>query len=449
MISHGTASEEEDAPVVLVAPPDATPASPWRIDSAGALLAILALINLLNYVDRYVIAGLVPFLRKPVLEGGLGLSLRDTGLFQTAFMAVHSIASIPLGVLAERRSRKRLIAMGVGVWSVATGLAGFATGFWHMFFARASVGIGEATYAPAASALISQKFKRASRAKALAIFQLGTVIGSAGGIALGGLIASRLGWRAAFFIVGVPGLALAALVLFVREPALPPRPVERAASASQLMAATPPGSIPAVLAIQVAGICFAFFTGAIGTFGPTYLLAVRFGGDASHMKEVVLTFGPIIVGAGVLGAVTGSFVADRLETWRPGIGRLLTIAIGAFVSAPFAATAFLSSSIPVQDIALGLGVFFNVWYIGPILAALHDVVPVHLRATVTGIYFCLIHALGDAISPWIVGTLGDMTGSLRLGLLVTTAVMSVGGIAALAAVPGARKVNRFRAATAS
>src|SRR5439155_8928235 len=101
----------------------------------------------------------------------------EVGLLQSAFMIVHSIASIPLGVLADRYLRKRLIAIGVGLWSLATAVAGFAGSFAQIFVARAAVGIGEATYAPAASALISDRFPESERARAMGVFQLGTILG--------------------------------------------------------------------------------------------------------------------------------------------------------------------------------------------------------------------------------------------------------------------------------
>ncbi len=411
----------------------------WAIASPTALLAILALINFLNYVDRTVISGLVPFLQDR--RDGLGLTSSQVGLLQGAFMVVHSLASIPLGLLADRYMRKRLIAIGVGVWSIATAAAGLAASFVQIFIARAAVGIGEATYAPAASALISDRFKPEQRARALGAFQLGMVLGGAVGVVAGGEVAAHWGWRAAFFVVGVPGLILALATLLVHEPARTPA---RRATASMVIPAGAPYSISAVIWIAMTGIGTTFFTGALITWGPQFVLRALYHGDKGHITRVIGVFGPIILVASILGTVAGSFIADRLEVWRPGEGRLLTVAISIFGAAPCATVAFVAHTAWLMYAMLFCGALFAVMYVGPILAALHDVVPLELRATVTGAYFFAIHALGDAVSPWIVGRIDDATGSLRSGLLVATGALVLAGFSALLALPGGRRVAELK-----
>jgi MFS transporter, Spinster family, sphingosine-1-phosphate transporter len=389
------AAGDDDAPPQALPPPT----SRLAIVSPSSLLVILALINFLNYVDRFVISALIPFLQDPVT--GLGLTSAQIGRLQTAFMIVHSVASVPLGYLADRWLRKRLIAGGVALWSLATAAAAFAQSYGQLFVARAAVGIGEATYAPAASALISDRFPVAMRARALGIFQLGMVLGGAAGIVAGGLVASRWGWRAAFLVVGLPGLALAVLALLVHEApvALRRKPAAAVAPAGAMGPTEDQGSWGAMAWITVAGILITFFTGAVTFWAPTFILRSLYDGDAAMMGRVVMTFGPLTVAASIAGVLTGSAIADRLERVRPGAGRLLTIAAGVLLSAPCAAVAFVATTGALQYLMLALGVFFNVWYVGPILAVLHDVVPARLRATATGAYFLLIHLLGDAISP--------------------------------------------------
>lgn len=436
------AAAAEDAPAP---PPPGTPR--WVLTSPTTLLVILALINFLNYVDRYVIGALVPFLMDTRAGGGLGLDEDQIGLLATAFMLVHSVASVPLGYLADRYLRKRLIAMGVGLWSVATAVAGFAQSFAQIFLARAAVGIGEATYAPAASALISDRFTPRMRARVLGVFQLGMVLGSAIGLVAGGLVAHALGWRAAFMVVGLPGLVLAGLVLLVYEPDPSTRrqtPARGLPASSLRIQPGAPGSWGAAAWITATGILTTFFTGALGIWAPQFLLVLLYGGDKNMMGEVTMRFGPLAVGAGVLGTLCGSYIADRLERLRPGAGRLYTVATGVLISAPCAALAFLSSSGTVIYVALTVGVFFNVWYVGPILAALHDVVPPRLRATATGAYFFLIHLLGDAISPYIVGRMARETGELSHGLLLATALMALSAVTALSAVPASRRVAKLK-----
>jgi MFS transporter, Spinster family, sphingosine-1-phosphate transporter len=421
-----------------------------RIVSPTATLLVLTLINFFNYVDRYVLAPLIPFLEQPVAEGGLGLSGTQVGLLQTAFMVVHSVASIPLGILGDRWVRPKVIAMGVGLWSLATAAAGFARSYGELFVARAAVGIGEAAYAPAASALISERFSAASRARALGIFQLGMLVGTAVGMVAGGVVGSAFGWRWAFFLVGFPGLILTVLALWLRDDRRPrvPRgtvypaagdapgatPGPAAGGASLGLRAATPGVRPALVLINLAGILITFFVGAVGFWVISFIVHYHYDGDTARVGEATLLFGVIGTAAGVGGALAGSFVADRIERRRPGAGRLIAIAIGALVGAPCAAFGLLAEDLAVLIVALTIGVFFISWYVGPVMAALHDVVPADRRATATGAYLFLVHALGDGISPGIVGVLKDLA-SLQVGLLVTLIPLALGALAALAAVP--------------
>ncbi|MBI4508515.1 MAG: MFS transporter [Deltaproteobacteria bacterium] len=417
----------------------------FGIESPVIILVLLAVINFFNYVDRLIIGPLVPLLQKPVADGGLGLDLVQCGLLGFAFMFVHSVGSVPLGMLADRFPRAKLISCGVALWSLATAAAGLARSFAQIFMARASIGIGEATYAPAASAMISDRFKPGVRARALGVFQLGSVVGGAAGIVLGGIIGARFGWRSAFFVVGVPGLVLAAIMLFIRE--------DTASRASSLDSHRGPTwseakvlmRSPGLIWINVTGILVTFFTGALLFLGPTFILEYYYDGNDKLLGVVSSSFGAIALPASIAGTIMGSYVGDRLERKRPGAGRLLAIAIGALATIPCAILGFNSSSREGLFLLLAIGVFFNVWYIGPVLAALHDVVPAHFRGTATGMYFFLIHLLGDGVSPTVVAWVAKTTGSLRVGLVGSTLVLALGGLGALAAIPGSRRVAELKA----
>lgn len=419
--------------------------------SPTAILIVLALINFLNYADRQVMAPLVSLLQKSRADGGLSLSDGEAGALQTAFMVVHSLMSIPMGIFADRFLRRKMIAVGVGVWSLATAGAGFAQSFAQLFLARAAVGVGEATYAPAASTLISDKFPPASRARALGVFQLGMVIGGATGVVMGGIVGGSWGWRAAFYVVGLPGLLLAVVAWLIREdrraPAPKGAPVDAPPASSLAIDVQHMVRSPAVVWINVAGILITFFTGAFIYWLPTFLLRYHYGGDTNQLKTVSVTFGILATVAGAIGVLAGSLIADRLEKRRPGAGRLLTVAIGTFASVPCALVGFLAQDITLVYIACGVGVFFNVWYVGPILAALHDVVPPRYRGTATGAYLLLVHLLGDAFSPWIVGAISGATQSLKLGLAVAAGLLTVGGFAALLAIPHAVRLSRLKTET--
>lgn len=435
----------------LAAPPPPPGAARGMIVSPTGTLAVLTLINFFNYVDRQVLAPLLPLLKEPVAEGGLGLSDTEVGLLHTAFMIVHSLASIPLGLLADRWLRPQVVAIGVGLWSLATAAAGLARSYGELFVARAAVGIGEAAYAPAASALISDRFAPAQRARALGVFQLGMLVGTAVGIVAGGVVAASFGWRAAFFIVGLPGLVLTVLALRLWDAPRPrkaaggvPTPIE-AGGASMALRSSSPGIRPALVLINVTGILITFFVGAVSLWGIEFLVRYHYAGDKSHLGTATILFGAVGTIAGIAGALGGSQVADRIERRRPGAGRLTAIALGALLGAPCAAFALVSSNLVVVVAALGIGVFFISWYVGPVLAALHDVVAPQHRATATGAYLFLVHALGDGISPGFVGIVADQS-SLRTGLLLALVPLALGGLTALAALPYARRVAASKAA---
>jgi MFS family permease len=410
--------------------------SRWAIRAAGSVLAILAVINFLNYVDRMIIGGIGPLLKEE-----MGLSSGRLGALQTAFMVVHSLSSVPLGYVADRYRRRILIAIGVGLWSLATAAAGLAHTYAQLFAARAAVGIGEATYAPAASALISERFSAEKRARAMGIFQLGMVLGSGGGYAAG-FIGKAWGWQAAFLMVGLPGLALVALVLLIDEG---PRAPHAVVVQRQEGPDAPWSVIPAVW-IVATGVLVTFFIGAVGIWGIPYILRSHYGGNTGMVTRVLVEFGLPSFLATVAGTMCGAVMADRMERTRPGTGRLLTVAFSVFAAVPLAAIGILVRGKVLQITAITGGVFFMAWYLGPILAALHDAVPPRLRGTATGVYFFAVHALGDGISPLVVGLIDDATGSLRTGLLLAVSLAAVGGLCALAAAAGSRRTAELKVA---
>ncbi|MGH9366466.1 MAG: MFS transporter, partial [Thermoanaerobaculia bacterium] len=176
-------------------------------------LVVLTLLNLFNYLDRFVISALVESLKR----SELALSDTQLGSLASAFLLVYMLASPPFGVLGDRGPRPRLLALGVGIWSLATALGGFARSFAGLFAARAAVGVGEAAYGSIAPALLSDYFPARLRGRVFAIFFAAIPVGSAAGYILGGLADQRFGWRAAFWIAGLPGLLLALLCLALPE----------------------------------------------------------------------------------------------------------------------------------------------------------------------------------------------------------------------------------------
>ncbi len=189
------------------------PAAHSTARTANYALAVLTFINLFNYLDRWVLAAVLEPIR-------LDLGLTDTqlGMLGSGFIVIYSLTSPVFGSLGDRRARPPLIALGVAIWSLATGLAGFARGFWSLFIARAMVGVGEAAYGTIAPALLADHFPLERRGRVFAVFFAAIPIGSAAGYVLGGLADHHFGWRAAFWLAGFPGLLLSLLVLFVHDP---------------------------------------------------------------------------------------------------------------------------------------------------------------------------------------------------------------------------------------
>src|SRR6266705_6381837 len=165
---------------------------------------ILFIINVLNYADRFVLPAVLP-----KIQTDLGLTLTQAGLLGSSFLFVYAIATLPLGVWADRSIRKNIVALCVGIWSVATILAGFTRNFWQLVIVRAVLGIGEAGYAPASLSLLGDFFSKARRGRVLSYWSSGTLLGAAIGFTLGGLVADFFGCRYECFIVGILGLIAA------------------------------------------------------------------------------------------------------------------------------------------------------------------------------------------------------------------------------------------------
>src|SRR5207245_2077788 len=185
-------------------------------------LIVLTLINLFNYLDRFVVPSLLESIKKSELHPS------DTQLFSLvpAFTVVYMLAAPVFGPLGDRRARPPLIALGVLIWSVATALGGFARSYATLFLARATVGVGEAAYGTIAPSLLADYYPRQYRGRVFSIFFAAIPVASALGIQLGGLVDAHFGWRRAFFIAGIPGLLPAALALTLRDP---PRRAQAAA----------------------------------------------------------------------------------------------------------------------------------------------------------------------------------------------------------------------------
>jgi MFS family permease len=282
--------------------------------SANAGLAILAFINLFSYLDRYVVSGVLESLK----HSDLGLSDTNLGSLMSGFLVVYTLLAPVFGALGDHRSRPRLIALGVACWSFATALSGFAVNFLTLFAARAAVGVGEAAYVTIAPSLLSDYFPVRQRGRVMAIFFCAIPVGSALGYVVGGLVDKHYGWRAAFFVAGVPGLVLAALCLLLRDP---PRGIQdQAAGVAKVEATKPQSSLSRETwqtygrllrnkpyALTVLGYAaYTFAIGGLAYWMPAFLERAR----GIPRSEATVNFGTIVVVTGFVGTFVGGWMGD-------------------------------------------------------------------------------------------------------------------------------------------
>ena len=373
------------------------------------LLAVLALINFVNFADRQAVPPLVPLLRDE-----FNLTSTQISYLQVVLQAVLALSSIPFGFFADRFNRSRIIAGGVVFWSFATIFTSHVHTFTMLLLARAFVGIGEAAYAPAAQSMISGAFSQESRARAQSIFAAGMLVGSIAGQAVGGLVGEAFGWRPVFYAIGIPGLLLSLVILGVAEPPRGPRcevvPLGRLLR------------VPAFFTLIISGIMITFASVALITWGPDFVYRYK---DFS-LKEAGVSLGSALLVSAVIGVLVGGFVADSLQK-RFAFGRMLTVASGFLLGAPFVLWAISTeekSNILAAFFAAG---FFMSWYHGPVTAVIHDMMPRRAHASSTGVYMFATQLLGGILGPYVVGRVDDIS-DLILGLQVAVVVMVCGAL---------------------
>ncbi len=402
------------------------------LGGARAALVVLTLLNLLNYLDRFVLASLVESLKASELH----LSDKQLGALATGFILVYMLTSPIFGTLGDRRKRPPLLAIGVGIWSLATALGGFARSFATLFAARSSVGIGEAAYGTIAPALLADHFPREKRGRVFAVFFAAIPIGSAAGYVLGGLADQRFGWRAAFFLAGGPGLLLALLCLFLSDP---PRGAQDPGVPSAPLAGNAWSAYRRLLsnrpyALTVAGYAaYTFALGGLAFWAPAFLERVR----GLPKAEATVQFGAIVVATGFVGTFGGGWLGDW---WlkRSRAGYLWVSGLATLLAAPAALVAFLAPDKPVYMTGIVVAELLLFASTGPINSAIVNLVAPTERATAVALSILAIHLLGDVPSPPLIGAISDAT-SLGRAFLIVPAAIAVGGVIWIAA---ARSIAR-------
>jgi len=389
---------------------------------AGATLAILTIVNLLNYLDRFVVSALVESLKR----SELALSDTQAGLLMTGFVVVYMVASPAFGALGDRRARPRLVAAGVFLWSFATTVAGFARSFAGLFLARSAVGIGEAAYGTISPGLLADLFPRSARGRAMAVFFAAIPIGSALGYVVGGLVEQAVGWRAAFFVAGVPGLLLAFLCLRINDP---PRGAQDEKSVVTAPRPSVLGSYRDLLGnrsylLTVLGYAaYTFAVGGMAFWMPAFLERVR---NVPPARATVL-FGGIVVATGFVGTFAGGWLGDALlrrsrnaYLWLSGVSTLLAAPL-AYLVFTDPRPAFYLPAVVVAELLIFAST-------GPVNSVIVNVVRPEERGTAVALSILCIHLLGDVPSPPLIGRISDSTSLARAVLIVPVAVLLGGAI---------------------
>ena len=392
--------------------------------------------NFLNFFDRQVVASLAP-----LLQEYWQLSDYQVGLLATAFEVTYALAPLPVAVLADRWLRRRVVALALFVWSGAMALTGAAGSFTLLLLGRAGLGLGEASYGPSALALLSDLFPPSHRSRAVGIHDLALMIGSAAGYALGGVLGKALGWRPVFFLATLPGLLLAAVVWALPEPRRgqadyqflgledtdSPRPaIPFLTALRQLLA------VPTLVVTYAVAVLINLATAGIIYWLPSFAARLH-GLDAA---QAGLGIGVLTVVTGAAGVLVGGAVADRLRSRTPA-GRLLTMSLSYLLGFPLALAAVLVPNTLAFLLLASLAVFFFAFYFPCLAPLIHQVTRPELRATALGLYLLIVHLLGNAVAPALIGWLSDQSGDLRLGI---AAVLSLSLLGALLGLWGTRFV---------
>jgi MFS family permease len=378
----------------------------------GTLVLLIGL-NLLNYIDRYILPGVQSLIQKEY-----GWSDERIGALTTAFFVVYMIFAPITGWLGDRVSRKPLIICGALLWSLATLGTAWVHSYWGMYVRHALVGVGEASFGIYAPAVLADFYPERERNRILSIFYLAIPVGAALGYTLGGVLGSGFGWRTPFFICALPGFLIAALYGFLgREP-------ERGAS-DRLQPTADRATVlglfrnPAFLTATFGLAMLTFAMGGISNWIPQFL--ERFA-HLSTAKAGTLV-GAITVIDGIAGTAVGGWLAQR---WLRTNHRALYLlsAWSVALTLPFGALVFFGPTGWVVP-ALFAAEFFLFLNTGPLNAAIVNAVSGPVRATAISVNLFIIHCFGDAFSPQIIGAVSDRTNlRLALGLTLVSMVIS-------------------------
>lgn len=355
----------------------------------GPSLAVLFLVNVLNFYDRQALAAVIEPLRHE-------FHLTDTQLggLVTMFTVVYAVAGLPLGRLADTGSRKHLLAVGVAVWTGLTGLGGIAVNYVTLLLTRLGVGIGEAVCTPAATSWIGDLMPAGQRARAMAGFMMAVPVGLMLSSAISGPVAQSYGWRAALILAAVPGLLLVPALLGLPEP---PRAIAESGAGGSFTS-------PAFWWIAVSGALLNFVVYTFSTFMPAFL--TRYHGLSVGRAGIWTGVGSGVFG--ILGGVAAGLSGDRIIRTRPNGRMQLASAASLLAALPaFAAIGLPAGSVAPAIVLLMLAYGLLQTYYGLVYASIQDIVEPGQRGTAMALYFVVMYLGGASWGPLVTGRLSD------------------------------------------
>ncbi|WP_298674281.1 MFS transporter [uncultured Sphingomonas sp.] len=402
----------------------------------GLVLAMLLAVYTFNFLDRQILG----ILAKPIQQD-LGLNDAQFGAIGgIAFALLYSCLGVPLALLADRIGKTKVIAASLIVWSGFTALCGIAGNFWHLFLYRLGVGVGEAGGVAPSYALIADYYPIERRARALAIYSLGIPVGLACGVLLGAYIAALVNWRVAFLTVGLAGIVLAPIFLWIVRDR--PRPAPAAAAERvPLLAVFPILAAKPAFWLMAFGAGFSSLAGYGLALWVPKILMVRFDWGLITAGQFM---GSLLLIGGAGGVFIGGVLADKLGKGDRGWYVRLP-AFAWLITAPTFAIGLITPSPALAWACLLIPNALNILWLGPITTAVQHLAPPHMRASASGAFLFINNLVGLGIGPWLLGAIsvalkaqyGD--DSLRYAAIIGVGFYLIAGLLGLLAVKALRR----------
>lgn len=404
-----------------------TPAYAWYA------LALLMLVYVLNFLDRTIIYILFPLIKKEMDFSDTQLALLGT----TSFVIFYTVLGIPFGRMADKGSRTKIIAIGVVIWSLFSGLTAFAGDFWTIFFCRVMVGVGEATLGPAAISLLSDYFPPVKRATVTSIYSMGIAIGAGLAALLGGSL-SQFGWRTAFMIVGFPGIVLGFLVYILKEPertVATPTDVNYSSTDWKRLL-TNRSFILLCIGYALLGLA----TNNLSIWGATFYSRLH----KFDLPTIGFYGGVLTLVAGIPATLFGGVIADKFRKRSRG-GRMLYGSLLSLISVPFWLLLILTDNAYLILLANFVLLAAALGWLGAAAADVTEIAGINLRGLGIAIYFFSVNIAAYLIGSNLIGYLNDRFGAtadpamMRYALLVCPIACLLSAVCLLS---GSRVLNR-------